>query len=154
MDIVKRERIKQRRLENGDTVSVPGEYFDDMDVEFYYGTVELASSLDKKVHVKWDIDGTFTHVNVEDEILDKNTPKQGRESSQIDNNVETDFSRNEIEISSGATSQHNKSNISENSTEQKAGKSKFQLRLKAPSPTTNSSSDSDNDFDDKTREIE
>ena len=34
MDVVKRERIKQRRLENGDTVSVPGEYFDDMDVEF------------------------------------------------------------------------------------------------------------------------
>ena len=117
--------------------------------------MELASSLDKKAHVKWHIDGTFTHVNVEDlTILDKNTPKQGRESSQIDNNVETDFSRNEIETSSGATSQHNKSNISENSTEQKAGKSKFQLRLKAPSPTTDSSSDSENDFDDKTREIE
>ena len=61
--------------------------------------------------------------------------------------IETDFSQNEIETpSSGAVSHHNKSNISENSTKQKAGDNRFQLRLKAPSPTTVSSSESNNDL--------
>ena len=35
-------------------------------VEFYYGTVQLSSSLNKKAGVKWGIDETFIHVNVED----------------------------------------------------------------------------------------
>ena len=77
-------------------------------------------------------------------------PKQSIVSSQINNNVETDFSQNENDTSSwGATCHHNKSNISENNTKQKDWKSKFPLSLK--SPTTDSSSDSHNGFDDKTR---
>lgn len=46
-----------------------------------------------------------------------------------------------IETSSGATSHGSKSIISENSTKQKSGKSKFQLKPKAPPPNTDSSSD-------------
>ena len=41
--MVKRERIKQTRLENGVRASLPGEHFDDMDDGLYYGTVQLAS---------------------------------------------------------------------------------------------------------------
>ena len=79
------------------------------------------SSINKKAHVKWYIDAAFTHVNIQDLIiLGKNMPKQSIVSSQIDNNVETDFSQNENDTSSwGATCHHNKSNISENNTKQK-----------------------------------
>lgn len=157
MEVVKRERIKQTRLQNGDRVSVPGGYFDDnMDVEFYYGTVQsLFSSLNNKVRVKWDIDGTFTHVNVDDlTLLNKDAPKQGTGSTQnIDNNiVETDFSRHELEASSSAINcvPDKESTTITKSTKLKTGKSKFQLRLKAPSPIADSS-DSDNDIDDTER---
>lgn len=34
MEVVKRERIKQSKFENGDRISNPGDYFDDMDIDF------------------------------------------------------------------------------------------------------------------------
>ena len=85
--------------------------------------------------------GVFTTVNVEDlTLLDKNTPKQGVQSSQTDcNNADTDFLRNDIEESSNTTLR------TENSRKQKAVKYKFQLRPKAP--FTDSSSDSDGDIE-------
>ena len=35
MEVVKQERVKQTRFEYRNRVSIPGEYFDDMNVELY-----------------------------------------------------------------------------------------------------------------------
>ena len=87
MEVVKQERIKQIGLEKSQfLVNILMMWMQNFTME----QCSYPLYLNKKACLKQDIDGTFPHVNVADlTMLDKNTPKQGIESSQINSNVET-----------------------------------------------------------------
>ena len=136
MDVVKRERVKVWKFKVGEKVSVPRTYFDDdYNVDIYTGVVQSVSDINKTVRVKWDLDGAFTNVKIEE--LSLYEPPQSEVAvpdTHIipDNDDEPDFNAS-VSTSKQPTCSTKAPEATVANTEkgeQKKNKKKFQLRVK------------------------